>query len=358
MSVSAVSTTPSAAPRRAREGSLNEVREAIPASCYERPTRRAVLAVTQGWMLWLAPALLLVLTDASWWSPIAVILIGLAVAGLFVLGHDASHGALFESAKANKTVARWCMIPSLHNEAAWDLGHNRIHHGFTTRIGFDFVWHPLSAEEFAALSRYHRLRHRLEWSPIGSGAYYFRAVWWEKMVRFTPEGKRGDAYKADNVRLYARFAVLVAALATVGAFQGGVTRALWLVAAVAVLPFLMFCHVIGWTVYVHHVDPAVKWWPRREWNQFKGQMESTTILEMPKLIDVLWFHHIFVHTPHHVDMRIPFHQLPAAARAIEAAFPNVVRHEKWKVSSYFRATRNCKLYDVGQMAWTRYPKAA
>jgi acyl-lipid omega-6 desaturase (Delta-12 desaturase) len=34
------------------------------------------------------------------------------------------------------------MGPSAHVEAAWDLGHNRIHHGYTTRQGFDFVWHP------------------------------------------------------------------------------------------------------------------------------------------------------------------------------------------------------------------------
>lgn len=341
-----------------REGSLNEVRAAIPASCYERPTRRAALAVTQGAVLWLAPIVLLALTDAAWWSFIPVLLAGLGVAGLFVLGHDASHGALFESSTTNKRVARWCMVPSLHNEAAWDLGHNRIHHGYTTRIGFDFVWHPQSAEEFAAMNRRHRLRHRLEWSCIGSGAYYLRAVWWEKMMRYRPEGKRAAAYHKDNRFMLAVMGVLIAGMATLGVFQGGVTRALWLVGMTLVIPFLLFCGIMGWTVYVHHVDPSVKWWPRREWNQFKGQMESTTILEMPWLIDNLWLHHIFVHTPHHVDMRIPFHQLPAAAKAIEDAFPGVVRHEKGSLRSYLRATKNCKLYDVETMSWTKYPKAA
>lgn len=351
------SPTASDAPARRRDGSLNDVRAIIPASCYERPTRRAVLALVQGWLLWLVPVAVLLLTDAAWWSVVPVVFVGLAVAGLFVLGHDASHGALFESSAANKAVARWCMLPSLHNEAAWDLGHNRIHHGFTTRIGFDFVWHPSTPEEFAAMSRFHRLRHRLEWSWLGSGAYYFRSVWWEKMMRYTPEGKRGAAYVKDNRVMFARFAVLVAAMATVGALQGGVFRALWLVAATLIIPFLMFCHVIGWTVYVHHVDPSVKWWPRRDWNQFKGQMESTTILEFPSIIDRLWFHHIFVHTPHHVDMRIPFHQLPAAARAIEQHFPGIVRHERWNPRQYFQATKACKLYDVERMKWVRYDAA-
>jgi acyl-lipid omega-6 desaturase (Delta-12 desaturase) len=348
-----ISATP--APPSAKEGSLTRVRAAIPASCYQRPTRRAALAVVQGAVLWLAPLAVLALTDASWWSVFPILFAGLGVAGLFVLGHDASHGALFESSKVNKRVARWCMLPSLHNDAAWDLGHNRIHHGYTARIGFDFVWHPATPEEFAAMSRFHRLRHRLDWSCLGSGSYYLRAVWWEKMMRYRPEGKRAEAYNRDNRFLMAAMGALVITAATIGAFQGGVTRAVWLVLAMLVLPFLIFGQVIGWTVYVHHVDPEVKWWPRREWNQFKGQMESTTILEFPRIIDHLWFHHIFVHTPHHVDMRIPFHQLPAAARAIEAAFPDVVRHERFDPRSYLRATKQCKLYDVDTMSWTRYP---
>lgn len=348
--------TPSTTPApRGRDGSLNDVRAAVPPECYEQPTGRAVFAITQGALLWLAPIVALVLTDAAWWSPALVALVGLGVAGLFVLGHDCSHRALFRSATVNRHVARWCMVPSLHNEAAWDLGHNRIHHGYTTRIGFDFVWHPVTAEEYRALSRKNRLRHRLEWSMFGSGAYYFRAVWWEKMMRFSPEGKRGAAYKRDNRQLFATFAVLVAAMATIGAFQGGATRAVWLVLATLVVPFLIFCHVIGWTVYVHHISPDLKWWPRREWSQFKGQMESTTIVEFPAVIDRLWFHHIFVHTPHHVDMRIPFHQLPAAARAIEAAFPDVVTREKWNVRGYLQATKACKLYVPETQTWVRYP---
>jgi acyl-lipid omega-6 desaturase (Delta-12 desaturase) len=351
------SSSSTVTPTVPREGSLNEVRAAIPASCYERPTRRAAFAVAQGAVLWAVPLTILAVTNASWWSIVLIALAGMGVAGLFVLGHDASHGALFASSTVNKHVARWCMAPSLHNEAAWDLGHNRIHHGYTARVGFDFVWHPSSADEYRAMSPRHRLRHRLEWSCVGAGAYYLRAVWWEKMMRYSPEGKRAVAYRRDNRMLLVRAGSLVAGVVALGLFQGGVTRALWLVISMLVIPFLMFCQVMGWTVYVHHVDPSVKWWPRREWNQFKGQMESTTVLEFPKVIDNLWLHHIFVHTPHHVDMRIPFHQLPAAARAIEAAFPGVVRHERWSLGSYLRATNACKLYDADAMAWTGYPRS-
>lgn len=341
---------------RARDGSLREVRAAIPEDCYRKPTARAVMAVIQGILLWLAPVVVLILTDAAWWSPLPILAVGLGVAGLFVLGHDCSHRALFESVRVNRQVARWLMVPSLHNEAAWDLGHNRVHHGFTTRIGYDFVWQPLSVAEYRALPRRHRLRHRVEWSALGSGAYYFRAVWWEKMIRFTPEGKLAATYRRDNRFLAAVFTVLVAGVGAIGLAQGGVGRALWLILATLVVPFLIFIHVIGWTVYVHHVAPDLKWWPKKEWSHFKGQMESTTILEIPTVVDRLWFHHIFVHTPHHVDMRIPFHQLPAAARAIEAAFPDIVTRERWRPHTYWRAARTCKLYDTETMRWVGYPR--
>ncbi|MBK9181155.1 MAG: fatty acid desaturase [Acidimicrobiales bacterium] len=340
---------------RPRKGSLTEVRAVIPEACYERPTGRAVVAVAQGALLWLAPVVLLVLTGAAWWSIGLSLLAGLGVAGLFVLGHDASHSALFGSAAANRWVARLCMVPSIHNEAAWDLGHNRIHHGFTTRLGFDFVWQPLSVEQYQALGRLARLRHRLEWSWLGAGAYYTREVWWNKMIRFRPEGKRAAPYRRNNRFLAASLVGLTAVLVAVGWWQGGPLRAGWLVLMALVIPFLVFSHVIGWTVYVHHIAPDIRWWPAREWTQFRGQMESTTILEFPAVVDVLWFHHIFVHTPHHVDPRIPFHRLPRAAAAIEQAFPDVVRRQRWSLRRYLRDTKACKLYDADAAHWVAYP---
>ena len=44
-------------------------------------------------------------------------------------------------------------------------------------------------------------------------------------------------------------------------------------------------------------------------------VEGTTNLRIPRVFN-FFLHNIFVHVPHHVDARIPFHQLPAAAEAI------------------------------------------
>jgi acyl-lipid omega-6 desaturase (Delta-12 desaturase) len=342
---------------RPRTGSLNEVRDAIPDSCYVRSRSRAARALILATVVYLVPLVGLALTD-QWWALLVLWpLTGFAVAGLFVLGHDASHGALLDSRRANRVVAQVCMGPSAHVEAAWDLGHNRIHHGYTTRQGFDFVWHPATPDEYRAMGRLARLQHRLEWSWIGSGAYFLRAVWWQKMWRFNAPGKRHDAIVRDKIVLGSALAVVLGGAAVVGALTGGWITALWLPIKLFVVPFLLFVHIIGWTVYVHHVDPDIKWWTRKEWTQFNGQMESTTVLDMPRWANRLWFHNIFVHVPHHVDVRIPFHQLPAAADAIASSYPDTVRRSTFSIRSYFRAAKTCKLYDFEQSRWLPYSAA-
>lgn len=344
--------SPAASPR-----TLNEVRAVIPPECYRRSPGRATAALAQAGLLYALPLVALALTDRWWALPLLWVLAGLGVVGLFVIGHDASHGALVGSRLANRWIARACMAPGAHVESAWDLGHNRVHHGYTTRQGFDFVWHPLTVEQYRTLGRLKRLQHRLEWSSVGAGVYFLRSVWWDKMWRFTPDGKRRGAILRDKLSLGTVMAAAIAAAVVIGALTGGWVTALWLPVKLFAVPFLVFCQIFGWTVYVHHVSPDIRWWTRRDWTQFRGQMESTTILRTPRLVNRLWLHNIFVHVPHHVDVRIPFHKLPKAAKAIAAAFPETVRSARLSVRAYLRATRRCKLYDFERGTWLPYSVA-
>jgi len=220
------------------------------------------------------------------------------------------------------------------------------------------VWHPLTPAQYAALSGPAKVRHRLEWSCLGSGAYFLREVWWSKMWRYNAPGKRRDAIIRDKTVLTIASALVIGGTATAGAFMGGWATAVWLPVKLFVVPFLIFVHVIGWTVYVHHVAPEIRWWGRKEWTQFHGQMDSTTIMRIPRLVNRLWLHNIMVHVPHHVDVRIPFHQLPAAADAIREAYPTTVRTIRLSVRSYLRTTSTCKLYDFEAGRWLPYSAAA
>jgi omega-6 fatty acid desaturase (delta-12 desaturase) len=85
-----------------------------------------------------------------------------------------------------------------------------------------------------------------------------------------------------------------------------------------------------------------------------GQLDGTTVLRINPVIDYLFFHSIFVHMPHHVDMRIPCYHLNAAAEAIEAAFPGRVIDRRFHLRDYFAATRRCKLQDFETGEWLPY----
>jgi acyl-lipid omega-6 desaturase (Delta-12 desaturase) len=70
------------------------------------------------------------------------------------------------------------------------------------------------------------------------------------------------------------------------------------------------------------------------------------------VLDV-FFHSIFIHVPHHVDMRIPFYGLEPAAEAIKAEFPDV-HDERLRFRDFVANSHVCKLYDFDEGRWLTY----
>ncbi len=333
---------------------LLPVLRVIPSQCYERSNRKAFALVARSVGLWVITVAGLAATNTWYLLAPLWLLASLAVSGLFVLGHDCAHGALFESKHLNRRIGRVLMVPSLHIFEAWVVGHNRIHHGHTLRQGMDFVWHPSTVGDFAAMNPLQRLRHRFEWSAVGSGAYYLRSIWWQKMIRFTAPQRYRVAVRKDRQFLATAVGLLITvAMSTTLVLGGGVADAGWNLVKLFVVPFVGFCCSIGSIVYVHHIAPDIKWWPRRTWNSFHGQVEGTTALQVPKVINALFLFNIMVHVPHHVDVRIPCYELQRASDAIIAAFPEV-DHRPMRLADFMRSTRVCKLYDFERQIWLNY----
>lgn len=338
-------------------GSLKPVIDIIPDAAYDNPTGKGLAyfgrdLVVYGLVVWA-----LIVVD----NPFAVlgleVLAALAVTALFVVAHDAAHGALFSSKRLNSIVGHVAMLPSWHVYEGWVLGHNRVHHNYTVRQGYDFVWHPYTPEEYAAMGPWGRLRHRFEWSWAGAGAYYIREVWWKKMIVGQPPARWRKAIRRDRFIVLGFVLAAGALLTWLGWAQTGtVAGTAWLVVRVLVLPYLGFSFMIGSLVHVHHVQPGIRWWKRREWTKFKGQMEGTTILRTPPGLN-FFFHWIMVHLPHHVDMRIPMYHLELAADAIKEAYPETVHDEPLSFREFIANSRQCKLYDYDAGRWLTYAEA-
>ena len=350
--------TTAPAPPEADEGpSISQVIEILPDAVYENPTALGLAYFARDVVIYAALVAALIAFD----SPLLLlplwVLAGPIISGLFIIGHDAAHGSLFKSKRLSYVIGQLAMLPSLHVYEAWVFGHNRIHHGHTVREDMDYVWHPVSPEAYREFSLAQRLLHRLKWSWLGAGVYYGWDIWWRSMMRFTPPEKIAADVRRDRWIVLAFAAVASAALLAFGAHHyktlGG---ALWMWFKVFAVPFVAWNYSIGISVYVHHIAPDIEWHGRREWTRFKGQMEGTTILRIPAWLNV-FYHNIFLHVPHHVDMRIPFYHLPEACDAIRAHFGDVVRERSYGFRDYLRATRACKLYDFARHRWTGYAAA-
>jgi len=340
-----------------RGGSLKPVLEVLPKSVYENPTWKGLGYFARDLVFYLGVVTALIFVSNVFAALALDALATMFVVALFIVGHDSAHGALFKSKRMNSIVGHLSMLPGLHVYEGWILGHNRIHHSYTVRQGYDFVWHPATPAEFREMSAGERLLHRIEWSWIGAGLYYLHRVWWSKMIVGKPPHRWARSVRRD------RFVVLGFVLLSVGflswlgaAMTGTAGGTIWLVVRVLVLPFLGFQYMIGSLVHVHHVHPDIRWWKRSEWTKFKGQMEGTTILRAPRGYN-FFLHWIMVHVPHHVDMRIPMYNLEAAAAAIEKAFPGTVHEGNLRFRNFVASSRRCKLYDFDGGRWLTYAEA-
>ena len=340
-----------------RAGSLKPVIDVLPESVYDNPTWKGLAYFARDAVIYIGLLVALTYVTNVFYVLLIEMVMALVVSALFIVGHDAAHGALFKSRKMNSLIGHLSMLPSFHVYEGWILGHNRIHHPFTVRQGFDFVWHPSTPEQYAEMNWMNRFIHRVEWSWFGSGFYYMHQVWATKMIIGKPPKRWVKAVRRDRW-IVAGFVIAMTALfSLIGVAQGhSFAGVIWLDVRTVLLPFFFFTFVIGAAVHVHHIAPDIRWWKKSEWTKFKAQMEGPTVLRIPKGWN-FFFHWIMIHVPHHVDMRIPMYHLEEATAKIEEAFPGTVIDKKLLLRDYFSNARACKLYDFDDARWMTYREA-
>lgn len=335
---------------------LGSVREILTESSFDNPTHLGVLYFLRDLAIFSFVIFLLWNTETWYLLPFLWVFAGLTIASLFIIGHDAAHGALFKSERVAYWIGQIAMLPSLHAYNQWAYGHNRIHHGHTIKFKGDFVWHPVSPEQYKKFGLFRKAFHRIAWSSLGGGIYYLVEIWLKGMVLFTAPLKEA---------LRDKLLMLAFALGSAGAvfYFGGKTSigfnaglGAWFFVKVWLIPFISWNYFMGITVYVHHIRPDVPWKSSEEWTPFYGQMRGTVNYHVPAWLN-FFMHNIYIHSPHHVHMKIPFYRLPQALEEIKAHYaPYVVERESiWK--DYFESTSKCKLMDTNTGRWMTYNEA-
>lgn len=332
---------------------LGAVRETLPQEVFHNPVYKGILLFLQDLILFGAVFTSLWLVD-SWYLLLPLwVLSGLMISALFVVGHDAAHGALFKSDALNYFIGTLAFLPSHHAYNQWAYGHNRIHHGHTVKLGADFVWHPVNTIEYKKLSAFKKLMHRLYWSIIGGGIYYMIEIWLKGMVFY-----KAPAKNASRDKLVV-FLFAIAVSSTIIYFGGtnGDTfswaTGLWFWFKMYLVPFIAWNYYIGITVYVHHINPDIRWKKHSDWTPFHGQMIGTINYHIPKLLNIV-LHNIYVHLPHHVHMKIPCYNLRKALEIIKINFKDYVVERNTIFADYIRSTQKCKLIHPETGEWMGY----
>jgi omega-6 fatty acid desaturase (delta-12 desaturase) len=320
----------------------------------ERTTVYAIALMLMDFAIW---ALLLagtVMLDALWAKLLCGLGAGFVIGRLFILGHDACHQSLTPHRTLNKWIGRIAFLPSLTPYSLWDVGHNVVHHGYTNLKGFDFVWAPLTQQEYQALTPMGKLFDRVYRSGWAPGLYYMIEIWWNRM--FFPNRKhmptRRPIFIQDNL-LVSAFGLVWIGVMTAAALAFDQSVLTVLLCGV-VVPFMFWCAMIGFVVYVHHTHVKVSWHDERSaWSKAQPFVSTTVHLTFPFRIGAL-MHHIMEHTAHHVDMSIPLYKLKQAQAKLEDMLPERIIIQRFSWRWYFQTARHCKLYDFSRRCWTDY----
>ena len=334
-----------------------EVREKMLAVSRERSTVKGLAIFLPLGILYLLT--LTAIIAVPFW-PLRLLLAalnGLVLSILFVVGHDACHGAFTPSRRLNNVLGRLAFLPAGHPYAGWDHAHNRVHHSWANLRGKDYAWAPLTKAEYDRCSLMRRWLERFYRSPWGFGAYYFIEIYWKRML-FPSRAFWGNGSKL--VFHFDRLLVLLF-LVVQGAYLIGLTSLLaapispWAALAYGQwLPFLSWNWLIGFLIFHHHTHPRAPWFDDRDqWSFYGGQVQGSVHLVFPWGINTL-IQHIMEHTAHHADPKIPLYNLDAAQRRLEQAYPIDVIVQPFTFGSLRHTLRVCQLYDFEHHRWVSF----
>lgn len=289
-----------------------------------------------------------------WLQVLGGLVAGLAIARLFILGHDACHQSFTPHRRLNRWLGRLVFLPSLTPYSLWDVGHNVVHHGYTNLKDFDFVWQPQSIEAYRRMPAWRRALERIYRSGWAPWLYYGVEIWWKRMyfpAKSAMPTRRG-IFLADCLLVTAMAAAWIAALAWAALATG--QSVAWLLGVAFFLPLFVWNALIGFVVYVHHTHTRVAWYAsKNEWSSASPFVSTTVHLTFGAGVGAA-LHHIMEHTAHHVDMGVPLYRLKKAQALLEEKMPGRIVVQPFSWRWYFETARRCKLYDFDGGVWTDF----
>ena len=281
---------------------------------------------------------------------------GALIGLLFLIGHDSGHSAFVPGRTMNRWVTRLVFLPCLHNRSQWEVVHNRTHHRYTNLKGFDYVWAPMSKEEYDSSSFPRRMLERVYRGPFGPLIYYWADFWIPKLVLPLTRQMRAEwkSHLPDALFVVFVGGGLVAFIGVLGSWLAP-DRALWLTMLLGwFIPFAVWNYLMALSIFLQHNHPLVPWFKDRdEWSFYGGNIRGTAHVDLPFHFLPL-FKWVMLHHAHHALPSVPGYKLTEAqAKLIEAYGADVVRYP-FTIGNYRAIYKACKLFDFENKQWTDF----
>jgi acyl-lipid omega-6 desaturase (Delta-12 desaturase) len=247
-------------------------------------------------------ALMYILLDVSYlWTLALAVPAAFFLMRLFIIQHDCGHGSFFKSTRLANAVGRVIGVLTLTPYAYWRKTH-AIHHatsGHLEHRGFGDI-DTMTVNEYLALSRKDRLRHRLYRNPfvlfgVGAAVHFLvlHRLPWRAPKEWTRE-------RASIVLTNVAIACVVL---TAGLALG------WRELLMVQLPITLVASSIGvWLFYVQHQFEDTYWERDPAWTYDDAALHGSSYLDLPA--PLRWATgNIGLHHVHHLNARIPNYRL-------------------------------------------------
>lgn len=279
-----------------------------------------------------------------WIRILASVAAGLVIPSLFVIGHDAAHGAYVADRRINGLIGRIAFLPALHNFSLWQVQHNKLHHRLPNMRRAN-SWSPLGFDAYRRLPAMQRARERLYRSVMGFAPYYLVERWWRD--KFFPRAHSPLVRRAPAWRDFALLCVYLTLCLGALVWAGGAVSIL----LGFVLPFAIWNMMMGATTYLQHTDRRVPWFgSETAWRAEARDEEVTVHLVVPRWYGLI-SHHIMDHPAHHLQPKIPLYRLAAAQAKLNALLGDRAVVERFSPRYLWTTLRACKLYDYEARRW-------
>ena len=305
-------------------------------------------SILLNWSVYIASLSYVYLTDTLILKAIFSIFIGISISRLFILGHELAHQVYFNKRPFSDFLARIVLLPSLVPLSLWRTGHNVLHHRYTNLKTEDFIWAPLSLEEYKDLPYLKKQIYKIYRSSVGPLVYILIEIWVKRFwfpFNALSSKKRKYEFLKDVVFVYLYFAlILFITSKDMSTFIFGF-----------LVPFLMFIFLFGVTTYIQHTNPRTCWYSSKEdWSKNSCFANSVHW----KVSSFINKHSYFVmeHISHHKTISAKLEDLPSLEKKLlESNDSLVVEEFSWK--KVFEIISFCQIFDYNNKKWLSFKEA-